>query len=195
MKKFERFIIYPLLIVALFYSFAGEQVTEATENVIDKLVVREISVVNDDDKEVINIGSLFSGYHGLINVYDVRDKEKMYSTISSGSFRVVNNMRTGSSASLSFTGVSLKRDDYWNFITSNSISISDDVEYYEIYDDDVPKRRYISLRVDDQSNAFFTINNQEGNPLLYLGPDSSSGHGLINVYDQYSESGKSYHHR
>ncbi len=47
MQKFERFIVYPLLIMALFYSLSGAQITTATENVIDKLIVRKISVVND----------------------------------------------------------------------------------------------------------------------------------------------------
>ncbi len=60
MQKFERFIVYPLLIMALFYSLSGAQITTATENVIDKLIVRKISVVNDAGEEVINIKSIVS---------------------------------------------------------------------------------------------------------------------------------------
>ncbi|MBA7692345.1 hypothetical protein ES703_100912 [subsurface metagenome] len=57
MKKFERFIIYPLLIVALFYIISGQQIIISAENILDKLVVREIFVVNDRGQEVVNISA------------------------------------------------------------------------------------------------------------------------------------------
>lgn len=57
MKKFERFIIYPLLIVALFYIISGQQIIISAENILDKLVVREIFVVNDSGQEVVNISA------------------------------------------------------------------------------------------------------------------------------------------
>jgi len=70
MHKYERFIIYPLLIVALFYGFAGEQMGTTAQEVMDKLVVREISVVNSRNNEVINIGNrgMFGG--GSFEIYN-----------------------------------------------------------------------------------------------------------------------------
>ncbi|MFW5891743.1 MAG: hypothetical protein ACOCUI_05950 [bacterium] len=61
MHKYERYLIYPLLIMSLFYSLAGEQVVMKAEEVMDKLTVREISVVDKNNKEIINIGEGFFG--------------------------------------------------------------------------------------------------------------------------------------
>lgn len=58
MKKFERFIIYPLLLVTLFYIISGLQIIPSAEPILDKLVVREISVVNRSGQEVIKIGQV-----------------------------------------------------------------------------------------------------------------------------------------
>ena len=196
MKKFERFIIYPLLIVALFYSLPGEQITTATENVIDRLVVRELSVVNDEGTEVVNIGSSsFTGKSGRISVYNGRLGEKIYSTITSGNFEVVNTVNTDRRATLSFGGLSLRSEDYWSYITGNSITIQDYFELYELYDDDVPKRRYLDLSINDNGSGFLQISNNKGYPLLYLGPEGGNGHGLINIYDKYGEDWRSYNFR
>ena len=56
MKKFERFIIYPLLFIALFFSFADDGLQQTTaQQVYDELIAKNIKIVNDDGKTMIEL--------------------------------------------------------------------------------------------------------------------------------------------
>ncbi|NMB02433.1 MAG: hypothetical protein GX971_13110 [Firmicutes bacterium] len=55
MSKYERLIIYPLLFIALFYALTGINVVNATQQVLDKIIAREILVVNDEGNTVASI--------------------------------------------------------------------------------------------------------------------------------------------
>ena len=164
MKKFERFIIYPLLIMTLFYSFAGEQVTTTAQDVIDKLVVREISVIDEEGNEVVNIDSV--PYHGgEIMIYG--GPSDSFSKISGYSFQTVidNNMTLVSQ--LGFT--------------------------IQQFDEDpiTPPKRFVDIGVSNNGNGYSILNNSHGDPLIYIG-FNENGHGLINVYDKYGENWRSY---
>lgn len=52
MSKYERLIIYPLLFIALFYAVTGVSVVKATQQMFDRIVAREIVVVNNEGQEV-----------------------------------------------------------------------------------------------------------------------------------------------
>ena len=56
MHKYERFIIYPLLILALFYGMAGDQVMTSATKVYDEIIAKKISIVDDNGKEIIKMG-------------------------------------------------------------------------------------------------------------------------------------------
>lgn len=57
MSKYERFIIYPLLVVALVYAFIGTPVIKARQEteVFDRIEAKEIVIKNDHDIEVVAI--------------------------------------------------------------------------------------------------------------------------------------------
>lgn len=55
MSKYERLVIYPLLFIALFCALTGVNVVSATQQVLDKIVAREIMVVNDEGNTVASL--------------------------------------------------------------------------------------------------------------------------------------------
>ena len=77
MHKYERFIIYPLLILALFYGMAGNQVMTSAQKVYDEIVTKDIKVVNNQGEEVLRMGVGTSG-NGLLTVYDNDGEELIY---------------------------------------------------------------------------------------------------------------------
>ena len=73
MKKFERFIIYPMLFIALFFSFSGEDVQQTTaQQVYDEIIAKNIKVVDDKGREAINLsgGNYNNKAFGSITIYD-----------------------------------------------------------------------------------------------------------------------------
>ena len=69
MHKYERFIIYPLLILALFYGMAGDQVMTSAQKVYDEIVAKNISIVNEQGERILLIGNDVNG-SGSIDLYD-----------------------------------------------------------------------------------------------------------------------------
>ena len=192
MKKFERFIIYPLLIVALFYSFAGEQVTTATENVIERLVVREISVVNDEGVENINIGSnnLVGGRIKIEDTMFNKDR-RGFINITSGSISINNiTEESSNSVSLSSLNVRVQDDDYETNISPSKVSLSESINMF--VNPDAPK--IISFGIGENDNGIIKVNNSRGDSLIKVGSDDTA-HGLIKIFDKYGEVFKDYSFR
>lgn len=55
MSKYERLIIYPLLFLALFSALTGVNIVNATQQVLDKIVAKEIAVVNNEGTTVASL--------------------------------------------------------------------------------------------------------------------------------------------
>lgn len=55
MSKYERLIIYPLLFLALFSALTGVNVVNATQNIWDKIVAREIVIINTTGDTVASL--------------------------------------------------------------------------------------------------------------------------------------------
>lgn len=55
MSKYERLIIYPLLFIALFCALTGVNVVNATQQILDKIVAKEIVVVNNEGNAVASL--------------------------------------------------------------------------------------------------------------------------------------------
>lgn len=55
MSKYERLVIYPLLLIALFCSLTGVNVVNATQQFLDKIVAKEIVIVNDQGSTVASL--------------------------------------------------------------------------------------------------------------------------------------------
>ncbi|MFW6025371.1 MAG: hypothetical protein ACOCRX_03425 [Candidatus Woesearchaeota archaeon] len=217
MKKFERFIVYPLLIVALFYSFSGEQVTTATENVIDRLVVREISVINDEGVENINIGSN-NLMGGRIKIEDTmfNEQHRGFTNITSQSVSINSiTEERSNSVSLNSLGLKVQDDDYETNISPANVSLSESINIF--VNPDAPK--IISFGIGDNDNGAIKINNSSGDSLVKIGEDNGKNdngvikinnsrgdslikmgadddaHGLIKIFDKYGEVFKDYSFR
>lgn len=55
MSKYERLVIYPLLFLSLFYALTGVNVVNATQQLWDKIVAKEIVIVNDQGDTVASL--------------------------------------------------------------------------------------------------------------------------------------------
>ncbi len=55
MFKFERFIVYPLLIIALFYSMTGQKIMANAKQVYDEIVTKKISIVDDSGQTLLTM--------------------------------------------------------------------------------------------------------------------------------------------
>ena len=52
MSKYERLIIYPLLFLALFCALTGVNVVNATQQMFERIVAREVVIVDNEGNEV-----------------------------------------------------------------------------------------------------------------------------------------------
>lgn len=65
MSKWERLIVYPLLLIALFYG-VGDELVSSASTVLDEIVAKSIRVVNDEGESVVRIsGERGIGYVGI----------------------------------------------------------------------------------------------------------------------------------
>ena len=77
MAKWERFIVYPLLLVALFLSVSNsERVLEATESVADEVRARRIVVVGEKGNNGIVLDTNFLG-GGSLSIYDPAGEQEI----------------------------------------------------------------------------------------------------------------------
>ncbi len=182
MKKFERLIIYPLLIVALFFSLPDGQITTATENIIDKLVVREISVVNDEGVETINIKGYSSIMGGEILV-DNLFVDKGHTIIDA---KGLQTRQENYSAKLNGLGLKMSDDNYQLNISNDSISIRETLTLGE------PFNEYAYIGLSEGNDGMLVLNNSRGDNLISMGADIIDGHGVMNIYDKHGEDYRSY---
>lgn len=58
MKKFERFIIYPLLFIALFFSFADDGFQQTTaQQFYDEIIAKNIKIVDERGNKLIELSA------------------------------------------------------------------------------------------------------------------------------------------
>ena len=174
MQKFERFIIYPLLIVALFYAVTGGAGTDILANpfeIEDTIRTREVEIYNDADKVVGILGS--DGPAGVLALYNNRGNEiiGLGATSSEGNGGIF---------------VSNGEGDTLNHITT---SINGQVGVIATKDNKGNDLIYLGGAT--SGNGSFSMYNNQGDDLIYLGTDND-GHGLINVYDKYGDDWTSY---
>ncbi|MFW5795308.1 MAG: hypothetical protein ACOCV1_07495 [Bacillota bacterium] len=104
MNKFERFIIYPMLFIALFFSFSGEEVKQTTaQKVHDELIAKSIKIVNEDGVEMITLD--------VDKSKTKEDSDSGVIFISSNSSNSDNEFKTGISNSRINVGFYDKKED------------------------------------------------------------------------------------
>lgn len=172
MFKFERFIIYPVLFIALFFSIADDGVQQTTaQEVIDQLIVKDIRVVNDKGEAQIHID-------GASPTPSISIKS---STFHPDSYNYINNY-----------GMSIYSKYHINVLNSSEMKISNNSEEYSILNDGI-----ITLGVDytgGNGGGALKLLNEKEDKRITLSTDSF-GHGLITVYDKYGEDFRIYSYK
>lgn len=181
MKKIERIIIYPLLFLALFQSFVGLKPTFAgssEENVavFDKIVAKEISIVNNEGDRVVEIGSEPSGSGGFIFVFGVN---KDYSPACIN-IAAENNI----------AAIELYQSADFRDYADISIHATPEMNMFFLK---YPKSNIFSMNFGsgNNENAFFNTFNTKGDNLVNISL-TTDGDGAVFTYDKYGESYTSY---
>lgn len=197
MSKYERFIIYPLLIVALFYGITDIQMATTAQDVMEELTVKEITVVNDDYEERVNISD--SGIVVSLDFMSLDGDEEVNQHTSITSYGLTIN--SGSSifhheTSIDSFGISIEDDLTSLGMSSNYISIFETVNTEdmdsldEVMDASAESSRFVNIGLAG-NKGMINLNNEHGDDLVFIGP-SEEGDGLINVYDKYGDNWTSY---
>ena len=213
MKKFERFIIYPMLFIALFFSFAGDEVKQITaQQVYDEIIAKSIKVVNDKGNTLIEISAKGNEYkdYGQINIATkyTDTSSKLNTKIEGGNISIENGANKTfigtSSISLSDKNNKLYLGNNFRIIEDDFFDEDDDedddiafgfgIDMYskEDEDDETKIGKNSSFILTNGANgSSISLFNKEGDYLIHLGSNKEN-HGLINIYDKYGEDWRSY---
>jgi len=182
MSKYERLLIYPLLILALGYGFLGNPSMQASQEtaVFNRIEVSEIVIKNDDGEDIINMGSIDrvmgrGDQDGMIEIKNNKgERGVMLRAFPDGGLvilgQLVSSFYEGNIIELR-TGT---RFDY-GFA---KIEIGNPPETYPL----------------TQSGGSIEIFNDRGERSVFLG-QTEGDHGGIWVYDRYGEYPAFYGHR
>lgn len=122
MQKFERFIIYPMLFVALFFSFSdnGVQHTIAQE-VHDEIVAKNVKIVDGEGNVKIDLRKSIVHESGDITIYDN----------NGGSMNLGPYLNEG--LAITFLKKSNKKSNKLGYIMPLSIGYNEDYSFVSLY--------------------------------------------------------------
>jgi hypothetical protein len=175
MHKFERFIIYPMLLIAIFFSFADDGVQQTTaQQVYDEIIAKSIKIVNSEGEVLVLIDSSKM----------ITDTKKVYGEIS------IKNTKKDNLITLSAGTINPVIS-----ISEEVGGVEDDPEYdynvLNISDNSLSVFEYSTFQNEYKSNRKFDLRgntlqlyNKKGDKTIYIG-QNENGHGLI--YDKYVE--------
>lgn len=184
MKKFERFIIYPMLFISLFFSFAddGMQTTTA-QRVYDELIAKSIKIVDDKGSTLIELNSkkneYLNGVYGEVNIGYSEEAQNSKIRLNPNSIHLRNEMTFF--------------DTEENELNYNEALISSSEITFWNTNGKSGKEYKDEIRADFTKNKI-KLYNKHGDELVYIGK-SKNKHGLINIYDKYGEDWKSYSYK
>lgn len=220
MKKFERFIIYPLLFIAVFFSFADDGLQQTTaQQFYNEIIAKNIKIVDERGNKLIELSAekneVFEQGYGKINVFSKSSTLGNSNTnIQAGSIDLNNNSEwrtyigTGS--------INLKDNKNAMNIGSNFRNFKDD--FFEededndndllfgfgidLYERDDPKDNLVigensTMLITNSANntgGSIILLNGEGDFSIMLGKDNNE-HGLITVFDKYGERYRGYSYK
>ena len=198
MKKFERFIVYPLLIIALASSFLGGGVKTNAFEFFDTILARRIIILDDTSEEMITMGweenETFKTKNGYINIYS-----PLGSTALKGAYINLNSKNEDAFIRISGTipSIRIKMNEselmqLGSAMIKNAKEEKFDFPYGLIYSqNNIPS---VQIGRDSGGNGLIRTHNKHGDDLVVIGSHVTKGHGLINIYDRYGEEGRSYRH-
>jgi hypothetical protein len=215
MKKFERFIIYPMLFIALFFSFADDNVQQTTaQQVHDEIIAKSFKIVNDKGSILIELSSKENEYkkYGQINIVtDYTNSSEIDKTKIDGNSIILDNNKT-KKTSIYASSISLKDNNSYLDLGRNLRFVKDDfinkdennqdemvfgfgIDIYGKENQDngliIGENASMILSGGMGNNSSIALFNKEGDRLIYLGTNIDN-HGLINVFDKYGEDWRSY---
>jgi len=194
MHKYERFIIYPLLIVALFLSFGGYDFGLEALETAERVVTDELVVMGEDMEPLVEIGTAedeLIGEYGYIEVKGQYAESEL--TNSQMSFESLEN---GFKSSLSTSNLSIVSDDHevkiGSHIDFDAMLEEEEVRTatfgYNQFFDDTP---ILNMGPSEGEGGMIEVRNNRGNLSVVLSRNPDD-HGLINVFDRYGDDWTSY---
>ena len=156
----------------------GGDTTHAQQNeqVIDKIVCRELEVVNKDGKRVVAIGQLWkaAAYGGVVEVYDRKGKRhvQIVAAEGSGSMTVYSENRKEVAtirADSNGGGMSIMDEDGFVFVSGGKVSIGNDAG-----------KKVVGMGVSETGGAV-TVRNKDEKVVANMGV-TESGDGGIQTY-------------
>lgn len=190
MRKFERFIIYPMLFIAIFFSFTNDGVQQTTaQQVYDEIIAKKITVVNEIGEELITLhkgksmGGRIDMYTSSSALLGNKKKSDPDDGLDEKHISIVTNFNGGMIKTFSGENIT-------------SLLGGGEKARLSIYSDKKIKGKQ-NIKTYINSNGVFKFNDK-GNITIGIGTTASDengqgkGHGLINIYDKYGEDYRSY---
>jgi hypothetical protein len=194
MKKFERLIIYPLLIVSLFYSFSPSINQSNALEVFDEIITQKITIIDNKNGKCMELKYDKKNNRGEIQIKDnlgttklvgsymimqsnvVKKNNIMFSPITPG---IVLNNKT---SKITLGGHSYKSSNnkemlQWNF-------------GFSLFNSKEPE---VIIGDSNNESGLIKLFNPHGDSLVNLG-STNLGHGGIWIYDKYGEDTRYYGH-
>lgn len=198
MARYERFVVYPLLFIALFCSLTGVSVVKASQEVLEKVITKELVVVNDAGKEIASIRSGNDPSTGVELCLNDADGAMMI-TLGVGSLfgsRLIlytQEHREGAALYGGFYGAELVMNyEGESRVSLRTLSSHSDLTFYshlkpgEIF----PKPDLVlGSRLND--GGFLDVYNDKGDRRASIFKNTG-GHGGIWLYDKYGEQSRAY---
>lgn len=191
MAKWERYIVYPLLMVALFFGLSREtRVLDAAQGVIDEIRARRVVVVDEDGQEQVVLETDYGG-DGRLSVNNSRGTEMVSLRVApyGGTLVVFNNAGTP-------VGLLRAYENGGVFGISNNagtlvsgLRADENGGALSIYNS---KGFEGALLVATENGGLVRTFNAQGDPRVSINTAEDTGHGGVWVYDKYGEDYRVY---
>lgn len=170
LNKYERFIVYPLLLIALFCS-VGDNFASSASDVIDKITAREVCIVNEKGNIVMSLSSNEGGGVLVISPGDLISGGIVMTTSTSRNAITVFDPDRNPAITL----------EGFNKSLNNAHSIN-------VFNDKGSKGVGVAGG-NKETGGIVLCFNEYGIPLVAIAKDTN-GHGAVAVYDKYGEACK-----
>lgn len=171
MKKFERFIIYPMLFIALFFSFADDGVQQTTaQDFFNEIITKKISIMNNDTKEVMVLEGTDGG--GRITLNSGKNEENIV---------ITSDAEDGSSL------IALKKPNQDIGMILSAVDNETGIRLYgplnSYYEKDKTNMPSLSIISSNENNGINIQGKAENSGLFVGNNDDNGGVGLMNIKD------------
>lgn len=192
MLKKERWIVYPLLMLSLFSSLVGVQVLKAQQDVLDRVVTKELIIVNDNGVETATIKNTYTGSAELLLNDGEGENMVELSAHGTGASLTLNdrNHKTGIHLWAASQGGSLAL----SYDGNQQVDIVAHSKGPEIWLGNFPdpntKIRHIRIGSLLEAGGYLNLYNEKGDEIVSIF-QNTRGNGGIWLFDKYGEDSRS----